>query len=478
MRTTTTFLAVLGSILAGTGCYDYNITNPNAPTASSVYGNPTRANLSALATGMFDQSRNNITQFIWRLGSMGREGANLAGNNQPDYIEPYLGPLSTTQFGGSLWAAPYVQILNTNQFIDAVPKSPDLSDQDKAASIGFAETLKALAFLYVVQTRGQLGAPVDVDRPPTAPPAPFVTEDSVYRTILFLLNDARAHLATAGGAFPFPLPPGYGLASTPQTFRGFTWMLTAKANILRATDHTQCGGAPTSCDQAALAAIDSSGFLSIDPGNFFNGVNFDFGTGPGDSQNDLADPVTSAVYYALTLNITDAQTQASSAPDQRVLDKITGPNGVTPQTLSGFPLNGTLKFTNYFTGGVADASHPIPIIRDEELILLKAEAEIGLGQLAAATTDLNVVRQGSGKLAPLTPGLSQAALIDELLYNRRYSLLWEQGTRWIDARRYGRLSSIEPAVAGGNVPSIMPVPSDECQARGLGSSCTPPTSGS
>src|SRR2546422_6696568 len=34
----------------------------------------------------------------WRLGSMGREGVNLSGNNQPDFQEPYFGPV---QAGGS-----------------------------------------------------------------------------------------------------------------------------------------------------------------------------------------------------------------------------------------------------------------------------------------------------------------------------------------------------------------------------------------
>jgi hypothetical protein len=68
-------------------------------------------------------------------------------------------------------------------------------------------------------------------------------------------------------------------------------------------------------------------------------------------------------------------------------------------------------------------------------------------------------------------------LLTDLLYERRYSLMWEQGTRWIDARRYGKLSTIESnpvPLTGGHVPSVMPVPESECQARGLGSVCTPP----
>ena len=64
-------------------------------------------------------------------------------------------------------------------------------------------------------------------------------------------------------------------------------------------------------------------------------------------------------------------------------------------------------------------------------------------------------------------------MLDELLYNRRFSLLWEQGTRWIDARRYNRLATIPPVVEGGAVPTEIPIPEAECQARSLTAPCRP-----
>jgi hypothetical protein len=53
------------------------------------------------------------------------------------------------------------------------------------------------------------------------------------------------------------------------------------------------------------------------------------------------------------------------------------------------------------------------------------------------------VRQHAGGLAAtgLTAG-SSTAFVTELLYNRLYSLMWSQGTRWIDARRYNRLDTL------------------------------------
>src|SRR2546421_3800802 len=177
----------------------------------------------------------------------------------------------------------------------------------------------------------------------------------------------------------------------------------------------------------------------------------------------------------------DWSSDVCSSDLQRVRDKI-APNEGAPQTLGGISISGTLKFTIYFSNGAADAGHPIPIIKNEELVLLRAEAEWFTGAKALALADLNNVRQNSGLLPPstLTIASTDAEFITALLYERRYSLLWEQGTRWIDARRFGLLATIPAAVTNGNVPEVMPVPSTECDARNLTSTtigdiitCTP-----
>ena len=475
---TTTLLALSAAALASLACYDFKVTDPNAPTTNSIYSNPTRANMVVAAAGIFDQARQSTEGYVWRLGSMGREGMNISGNNQPDYSEPFYGPLSNTQFGGSQWGGEYIEIRLDNLYIDALPNSPDLAAGEKASSIAFGETQKALALFYIIQTRAQLGAAVNVDLDPSGTPAPFVGEDSVYRAIIGLLADARTKLAT-GAPFPFTMPPGYAAAGSPQTFAAFAQALAAKAWIFRATDVNACKGAAATCYANAIALVDSvyaSGFMDTTAANFQNGVFFDFSTNPGDIQNGLSDPINGNIYFALPEQITDAALQTDGkTPDARVGAKIVPAN--PGQVLSGFPIHGTLKYSVYFTGGAADPSHEVPIIRNEELVLLRAEAELGLGQLAAATSDINITRTGSGGLPAVSPGQSADSLLTDLLYERRYSLMWEQGTRWIDARRYGRLATIPVDVSTpspGHVPTVMPVPATECEARGLGNVCTPP----
>jgi hypothetical protein len=51
--------------------------------------------------------------------------------------------------------------------------------------------------------------------------------------------------------------------------------------------------------------------------------------------------------------------------------------------------------------------------------------------------------------------------------------LWEQGTRWIDVRRFGLQATLLPDRPGDTIFNNMPVPALECDARGLPIPCTP-----
>jgi hypothetical protein len=99
--------------------------------------------------------------------------------------------------------------------------------------------------------------------------------------------------------------------------------------------------------------------------------------------------------------------------------------------------------------------------------------------VTAAVDELNIVRTGSGRLAPLTGTPDRATFIAELLYERRYSLLFE-GHRWIDVRRLGQLSTLPIFVThdedtGEDTPDELnvrfPIPTAECDARGDEPAC-------
>ena len=95
---------------------------------------------------------------------------------------------------------------------------------------------------------------------------------------------------------------------------------------------------------------------------------------------------------------------------------------------------------------------------------------LATGDKAGAIAAINQVRQNSGGLAAteLTTASPDAAILTEILYNKRYSLLLE-GHRWIDMRRYGRLADLPRDVTTGAnahfVARVQPIPQGECLVR-------------
>ena len=107
---------------------------------------------------------------------------------------------------------------------------------------------------------------------------------------------------------------------------------------------------------------------------------------------------------------------------------------------------------------------PAPIFRNEELILLQAEALYFTGNAAGALADINFIRRRSGGLAARGPFVDANDFITELLLQRRYSLLWE-GHRWVDVRRFGRISTLPLDLPTHFRQVEQPVPQAECLQR-------------
>jgi hypothetical protein len=96
--------------------------------------------------------------------------------------------------------------------------------------------------------------------------------------------------------------------------------------------------------------------------------------------------------------------------------------------------------------------------------LLRAEANIGLNQFATAEADLNIVRTAAGLAAYPAGSTSAANALDRLLYEKRYSLFCE-GHRWVDLRRYNRLSQV-PIDRPGRDVIINKMPRPETEVGG------------
>jgi hypothetical protein len=445
-----TTLLVLAVLLSG-AC-DFDISNPNSPPP--IGENPSRADVAAAATGILLAARQDAADWALDAGIIGREAYRFDGSDPRFISELLVGPLDAGSgaFGGDHWFEHFRTIRSVHNLLAVIGTATALTAPEQEATRGFAETLKAWSFLMALNAHTQDSIPVDVDRDETEPPAPFVTNDSAYAFVSNLLDAAAARLGAGGAAFPFDLPSGFAGFATPAEFREFNRALKARVEVYRAS--RGCG-AP--CYTAALAAlgqsfVDTSGAATLNVGVYFN-----FGTGPGDIANFLSqDPQTSDNLVHPSLE-DSAETQTAGGLDARLLAKtVTRP----ARTVSG--LTSDRSFINYPTPG-----SPIPIIRNEELILLRAEVNNGLGNAAASAADINYVRVRSGGIAVdgTLVAASQAARLGAILRERKYSLLYEGGHRWIDMRRTGRLADIPRDRAGDVVHASLPIPTDEVLAR-------------
>lgn len=443
--------AIAPILLAGCGD-DLLVPDYNNPSLEDLQNNPTPAAVAAAATGLLVAMRDEFDDrngYVSLLGIIGRESYNFDGADPrfvTEMLEGTLNP-SSPAFGGNLWTDRYRNIRLGTIILNGLDQVAGFTNEQKEATRGYVKTLVAHELLLIVNTRDTSGVALDFDREPTSAPAPLSTRDEALTRVSALLDEARTHLQAGGSAFPFPLSSGFTGFSTPATFLRFNRALKARVEVYRGQY------------ASALTALGES-FITLDPTQLDLGAHMVFTTGAGDDVNELFDPRDAPDILAHPSIVTDAELRPNGEVDLRVQRKI---RTVTSRTVRFIT---TDKAFSHYPG--LNAS--IPIIRNEELILLRAEANIGLGNTLAALGDLNFIRQNSGGLAPLL--LPTQATLTELLKQKRYSLLFEGGHRWIDLRRYNRLSDLPLDRSNHTRNSAFPIPEAECLAREQGTPCS------
>jgi TonB-linked SusC/RagA family outer membrane protein len=467
--TTRHFSAVVIALLL-TSCKDLDVTNTNAPTSDALAGAPTQAVLARAAIGIQTQAFNDVATMIEFFAIYGREGYNLLGNDPRETGEQIAGPQEAGGRAGGHWLGQYQAIRSINTYLAGVAAATDLTPAQKSASSGFAKTYKAWSIYRLAVRSGTTGIPIDVDRPITADPAPFVSFIAAMQAASTLMDEANTDLAAGGTAFPFTFVPGYTGFTTPAAFATFNRALAAKILVHRATFN-----ACTACWAQANTAINASFITTAGlPGSLTTGVYYGYTGAAGELSNPVTETLTNNRYWIHPSILTGAQLTAGGAPDLRLTNKTLAAGRT--HTLNG--ISATHKpvlFNNATNRANTNTDADIPWIKNEELLLLRAEIRWNTANLVGALADIDLVRTNSGGLPPttLTVASPTTDFVTELLYNRTYSLLWEQGTRWIDARRYGRLTSLPLDRAGDVRHSQMLVPAGECDARKLPVPCTP-----
>jgi hypothetical protein len=432
---------VLLFAVVGVGACGFDLsTNPNSP--DPIGENPSRAEVQTATVGMLITTRGDLALMALDMGIVGREVLRFDGSDPRWSGELLHGPLDPGGFGSSHWSGPYAAVRSGNLILAVLPTAAVLSAEEQSATSGYVKTIQALNYLLVLSAHTQDSIPIVTDTSLAAAPVAFSTNAQAFDHVITLLEEGRAELALGGATFPFSLPQGFRGFNSPASFLQFNRALRARVAVYR----NDFAGAQTALSESFL---DPAAPLEL-------GVYMDYGTGPGDFANPLSlDPQQGENFAHPSLE-SGAQLQADGPVlDQRFLDKV-----VPRSVASADNLTSDLGWIRY-----PSPNTPIPIIKNEELVLLRAEAFIGQGNLDAALTDINTIRVLSGHLPALVNlGTSETAL-DELLYNKLYSLMFEGAHRWIDARHYGRLDALPLDRSGDVVFSTLPIPTSEVLPR-------------
>jgi hypothetical protein len=477
LSTSTLALAALIGLAA---CADSNVPFYNDPTGISN----TQGGVQNGITGLLTSSRIDVGGAVGNLAQFARDEGNIQFDNPQDIqFGTGLTPIPASATG--VWDNEYRAVGAAVTLIAAVPNAqPAYSAQQAAAIIGIAQTIEALDLMTVAETRDTLGIPIHTA--PGGGPGPVFCNKDAWSQIVALLDTANGNLNTAGStALPVKLPTGFSsvsLTAGPSTvsgsFASFNRALAGKAGLelAYAIARNAAGTHPTPTspgapDHGALVRADSAITasalfavpLSVPAAGGFTennaGVYWDWSAQTGDLVNPINQQI--GIWQTLRTFIADVDT----AHDARFAAKFT-------QQLYPLQIPGDLAIadTNWLYIYYPTVATPLPIVRNEGLVLDRAQIQLGLGNLTTAVSLINEVHMGAGGYAnPLNiDATSYTAVRDSLLKEERISTVFEgSNDRTISLRMY-HLEAVADTTWGAKDlhTTVVPVPAPEIEGRG------------
>jgi starch-binding outer membrane protein, SusD/RagB family len=465
-------LALLAGLVLAGGCNDSTVVSPeNSATVDALSGALTRAGVQTLALGVLAADRAFVRGDFtyYQASAIYARDAYRIEATEPRYVtETLLNPADPGSFAGSGgWTNGYVAIRAATSLLDAVraldPAAPGapLTAAERNVTIGLIQTMKALDYYRLLELRDTLGVAIMTSDPLFVPP--ISCKASVMNHIIALLDSANTALVAAGSGavLPFTVPSGftaYGRNYTQQpNLIKLNKGLRGKVKLYQGLQHTTpTAGAFAEAITDLTTALGGAAPGAVAPSTFNNGAYVTFVAGGTEA---AANPIPLASVGA------NPKSEAGLEAGDTRASKFTSRTSISG---SGVSTNRTFTFA---INNATNQARPLQILRDEEVVLLRAQAYFEAGQFANGLLDLNSVRTFYG-LAPraLPTSLAEARLF--VLYEKRYSLIFEGPQRLVDLRAY---SLLKPVSAGGVITpegatdtynTAFPIPKGERDARG------------
>jgi starch-binding outer membrane protein, SusD/RagB family len=451
-----------GAVVLVAACQD----NTTAPSRDRVVAG-SQQTLQSLATGVMATDRVAVGGGYYTTGAiMARDVIVPTGNETRNLTEYYeVKPDPSDFIGGSQWPNYYITIRAAhNLMADAAVTG--LGAGDKAATTGFLRTLIALEYIRIIEYRDQNGVVIQGADPSVVDP--IRTKQSGLTYVSALLDSALTDLnaATTAGttALPFTVPPGYQLHGDYSLVSNLVLLnrgLKGKAETFRALDaaNPNAASAATAITALTAALADAPGTPTKDYLN--KGLWFQYNPA---SPESFGNPLPSA-----TNLLTDNFVNSIQPGDARKANIV----ATARQTVRDSAYTGGFRNPITDPTNAANQSAPLPAVRNAEFYLLRAQDEIAIGNLPAATADINVVHTVEGGLPAYSTFTSAASAIAAVLYEYRYSFIYN-GPQHLDAlREYNMINQAyvsqpgipTPGPAKDALVQSLPITQNESNAR-------------
>lgn len=407
---------------------DLDLENPNAPTEDEIV--TSRDGIIAVAVGMQAQFAQSIDDWMvtnslvtdeWGTRSLALLSyiSLFTGDNFENSYDVVLQPYARTY-----------QVVNSANIVLEGTESLTLGVGMEAGLTALASLFKAMALGFAYQQYEELAVDVDPAGAATVPRA------EVLDSVIVLLERARTAFASVAAADLAEfnsrvLGPGIDLRNTIDAMLARYYLFDARyAEAITAADRVS----QTVRSELRYPAPTANPVRTLAFGLNYVGGLLEGWARQADADDDRV------LYWLDTL----AATQPANPPDTLLK-----------------PLK---KY--------ATVNEPFPLYLPDEMKLIKAEALVrqGAANYVAAADLINEVRTDATAqvdeptagqvLLPLTDLDTEAELLDEIAYQRRYEL-YEQGLRWEDTRRLGAARTTTPTFA------FLPLPRQECVTNPL-----------
>lgn len=445
------------SLFAGEACKD----NPAAPSIDRIVAG-SQQSLQTLLVGLVGSDRSAVggTSYYAYADIWARDVIRPDQNEPRWDTEFYETVPDPSGFGSAQWATNYVAIRAAHALL-ADNSLTSLAATDQTAARGFIRTLEAREYLAVIEYHDKNGAVIQGDDPKKLDP--IRTKAAVLTYVSALLDSASTDFAAAGnGSVPFTVPVGYqihGDYSQVSNLELYNRGLKGKAELyLALLDPANPDATHASAAQAALTAALAGATPTV--AYLAQGPYYEFTPAAPDI---LPNPLVSSKFL-LTFNFVNS-IQTNDARKANIIP-------AAPLSASGYT-SAPFRLAITDPANTANLLAPLPILRNGELFLFRAQAEIALGNLAAATADINVIHTVEGGLPAYPMFTTSPAAIQALLYEYRYSFALQGPQHLVALREYGLLNNAYisqpgiPTPGAGKDPlnQMLPIPSTESAAR-------------